>query len=318
MTASQCDFRFNTLRATVLSRYFVVSCVFNLLIAAQVLSQSQNPPPPVPTDARKDLTEKERVQLNKNHEFFKYVLDDAPFRLRNQEDLHPEQKRTGEEEEKAYNYVLAFARSQSLEDLNKYSTKGVPYGNLFGPIRADYLRDLIHVEGRLALILHMKPTKDLEALEGITDLYECWIFPPNSENPLVLVVSELPAGLEPGENLNHQVSFDAYFFKLFHYESRQKKAENSGKHQWRQAPLFLGKTFIDRGPIVVQSSYGDNMLATLAAAVALLIGLIGLLAWWLRRGDQAVRESNRQRLNADVNFVDEPESSRPVNRIQDY
>ena len=49
------------------------------------------------------------------------------------------------------------------------------FENLFHDIRQDYLRELVHIDGTLMLVLPMRPTKALTELDGIENLYEAWV-----------------------------------------------------------------------------------------------------------------------------------------------
>jgi len=222
------------------------------------------------------------------------------------------------EEEKAFNYVLGVAHRQPVERLRKCSLKQVPVENLFHDIRADYLRELIHLEGQLALILPMKPTDDLRDLHGIENLYECWVFPPGRSELICVVVSELPEGVEPGENQNLKVAFDAYYFKLWHYETRKVKdpAKDPEKHEWHKAPLLLGKTFDVKGRVEAGPTYTPGMLYGLIGGLTALV-LVGLgLALWFRRGDKGIQAAARRKIEGGAAFEDDPAGG-PVNRIAD-
>src|SRR4030095_14558787 len=88
----------------------------------------------------------------------------------------PKRSTIADRELKAFDYILAFAKDQPLERLRKYSAKNVPLANLFYPIRKDYIRELIHIEGKLALVLELKPTDDLKDFEKFEHIYEAWVF----------------------------------------------------------------------------------------------------------------------------------------------
>jgi hypothetical protein len=281
-----------------------VVCVALVLTIPSSAQEPGQTPRPTSTEPVKEPSEEELVRLDKNLEYFRSVEDDAPFIARGQQITDVRKGTAAEIELKAYDVVLSHARRQPVERLKKYAVRDVPYANLFRPIRQDYLRELLHFEGRLGLVLAMKPTDNLKELDGIDQLYEAWVFPKGSDDPLCLVVSELPEGVKPGEDLKVWVSFDAYYFKLFHYESRQDKDRSEGKKQWRKAPLFLGRTFEVTGPVVADTSgpYSGSMLAAIAGGIALLIGIALAFTVWFRRGDRDVAATNRRRLEQSVTF----------------
>jgi hypothetical protein len=266
------------------------------------------PPPP-------NVPEEELVRLDKSFPHFQFVEDPGPFIYRGDKIMDARRESAAIRELKAYEYVLAFANRQPIERLRKYSTKDVPVENLFRPIRQDYLRELLHIEGKLALILAMKPTEDLKALEGIEQLYEVWVWPRGSTKLVCVVVSELPEGLQPGEDFNKWVSFDAYYFKLFHYESRQgkEKSDDPDKKQWHRAPLFLGKSVELKGTIQEESTYTPGMLVGVLGGL-LALGLAGfLMTLWFRRSDRHIRTAARQKIEAQAMFDDSPGQPGPVN-----
>jgi hypothetical protein len=234
-------------------------------------------PPPEPTEA-------ERVKLDTDALLgFRHIEDDAPLRTADQ----------NEDEHRAYNYTLAHAHKIPVEVLARHS-EPVRFASLVKPIHQDYLRELIHVEGRLARLSEMKATKFLQETEKVQKLYEGWLFPHDEEFPVCIVFTELPKGLKLGHKLeNVWVSFDGYFFKLMHYETGEKIAPN--KYEWRKAPLLLGHSPQLQPPPKQETgmSFGDLV----PLIIALLLGVVGValgLTLWFRRGDRAVRDTLAQ------------------------
>jgi hypothetical protein len=278
----------------------------------------QTPRPP--TEPVREQSDEELVRLDKSLPEWASVKDDAPYVYAGKREMDAVRVRKMLDEEKAFNYVLSFAHRQPVERLRKCSYKGVPLENLFRDVlRDEYLRELIHVEGRLSLVLPMKPTDDLRDLTGIERLYEAWVFPPGSDKLVCVVVSELPEGVQPGEDQNLRVAFDAYYFKLWHYETRKVKdpAKDPERHEWRRAPLLLGKTFEVTGPAVTaEPTYTPGVLYGLVGGLAAL-GLVGLgITLWFRRGDRGVRAAARHKIESGVTFENDPAGG-PVNRIAD-
>jgi len=274
-------------------------------------------PPPKATEPPPQPSEEELVRLPQDHEYFKFVEDEGPFLNRGKPVADPALGTAAKMELKAYDFVLAHAKRQPVERLTTYSVRGVPFDNLFRPIKQDYLRELLHFEGRLALVLAMKPTDELKNLDGVDRLYEAWVTPRGSRHYACLVVTELPPGIEPGENQTASVAFDAYYFKLFHYESREPKDRaDPDKKQWHKAPLFLGRTF-EVFPEAPEPTYSPMMLAAVVTGLVAL-GLVALgMGLWFRRGDRRVHTGARDRLHGSVAFDDIPDVPAPVNRIGD-
>jgi hypothetical protein len=285
----------------------VLSAAFAQEPGQTPLPKDTAPPPEVP--------EEELVKLDKSFPHFAFVEDPGPFIYRGEKIMDARREGAAIRELKAYEYVLAFANRQPADRLKKYSTKNVPIENLFRPIRQDYLRELLHIEGKLALVLSMKPTDELNKLDGIEQLYEVWVFPRGSNKLVCVVVSELPEGVQPGEDFNTWVAFDAYYFKLFHYESRQTKenSEDPEKKQWHRAPLFLGKTIEVIPSVQNDSTYTPGMLFGVIGGLAAL-GLAGfLITLWFRRGDRHIRTAARQTIEAQVSFEDVSGQPGPTN-----
>ena len=240
-----------------------------------------------PAPRSDDRPEAERVQLDPRDPVFQGVRD---------KEAMPDRKdKKGAEEYFAQSYVLAHARKFPPEVLDKYARRNVPYGNLVGPIHADYQFKLIHVEGWLQRLRREEPNEKMAA-DGIADFYEAWVEvprPPGStDDPYLVCVgfTELPPGLKPVEQPQGKwVAFDGYYFKLLRYESGERLPD--GKYKARIAPLLLGRTIQ-----LAQPPEGDSPLSFRSTFVPLVLGLLGVilavtlgLTLWFRRGDRRAR-----------------------------
>lgn len=294
-------------------------CAFVLATIGMGQEPGQTPRPK-DVEPPKDVPEEELVKLDKKFEHFKFIEDDAPFINRGSKTGDVKRMQAADHEQKAYDYVLHFANRQPDERLQKFSIKNVPVENLLRPIRQDYLRELIHVEGNLALVTEMKSTDSLKDLSGVEKLYEVWVYAKGTNKLVCAVVSALPEGVKPGEDFDIMVSFDAYFFKLWHYESRQQKegSKDLDKKQWQRAPLFLGKSFQVTAPVVVQSTYSPVMLMSVVGGLCALGLTAFLISLWFRKGDQEVKASAIRKIGDQANFENVPESTTPVNRYPDF
>jgi hypothetical protein len=261
-------------------------------------------------------SEEESVRLDKNLRQFYAVRDDAPFRYRGKEMGGVPEINAANDELEAYNYTIEFAARKDPALLKKYSDKKVPWGNLYGDIRHDYLRELLHFEGKMVFLAPFKPTDNLVAA-GISTLYEAWLYPKGSPELICLVVTEVPKGIEPGENLNVWVSFDAYYFKYMQYQSRQEKPKEkqtggADKQQWRRAPLFIGRTFEKIDVVEAEVSFfSGGMFYGVVGALLVLITVGAALSYWFRRGDRAIKEASHRRIQDGVQFENLTEQSTP-------
>lgn len=151
-----------------------------------------------------------------------------------------------------------------------------------------YRGEVVHHEGLLRRVYRSDPPPNARA-RGVDHLYEGWVLDPESGmSPVCLVFTELPPGLTVAEKMNRRVSFDAYFFKKYRYES-----EDSKPGYVREAPLFVG-----RSPVLTDAAPRPALapgwstpllvgfLVVLLATVVLALGL----HFWFRRGDRKVRE----------------------------
>jgi hypothetical protein len=319
------------IHGTTLSTYSTVRRAlfgFSTLLLCALLATgglfAQEPgqtPRPKDVEPPKDLPESELVKLDKKLPWFDFVEDPGPFIYRGDKLMDARREGAAIQEMKAYNYVLGFASRQPLERLKQFSAKDVTVANLYHKnIHKEYLRELIHVEGKIALIQTMLPTDELKELDGIEKLYEVWVYPRGTDKLTVVVVPELPAGLKVGENQTEWVQYDAYYFKLFHYESRQPKdgAKNPDQKQWQSAPLFLGKTveLLPPPPEAQATTYTPWMLGAIIGGLITLAGVAFVITLWFRRGDR-IHATARQAIESQADFDSVPDSQGPVNRISE-
>jgi hypothetical protein len=232
------------------------------------------------------------IKLNKNLRIFREIADDAPMT-----DVKP----TGEkwEEFEAWQRVLLHAREFSPEQLDQAARRDVSFADLFKEGRRDYKLDLVRFEGRLVRVKPMATNRRLQEA-GVNTVYEGWLIPQGEPagNPICIVISELPEGLELPENgklMNRWVAFAGYSFKLMRYESQEKDQDE--KNKWKRAPLLIGRTVI---PLDTPENGSSPWLTTFVPVVGggiLLLAGIGLaLTWWFRRGDRrALNEINNVR-----------------------
>jgi hypothetical protein len=192
----------------------------------------------------------------------------------------------GGDEGLAFCEALVKADKTSQEAFARSATRALTYANLFSePER--HRGQVVHLEGRLKRIVRYDPPKST-LLDGLKDQYEGWMFDPENlgANPVCLVFTHLPAGLEPGDKLNVSVAFDGYFFKRYRYRSAEGKV--------RDAPLLIGHTVVVRQPSR-ESSEGEGMFSGLlmTSAWVFITGTIVVgvgLFWWYRRNDRALQD----------------------------
>jgi hypothetical protein len=165
----------------------------------------------------------------------------------------------------------AFARS-GRKNVN------VTWGDLFrDPWR--FRGDVIPMKGRLKRLLP-RDTPVPVFKDGIKVFYEAWIFPKTpGTNPVCVAVLHLPPGLEPGEDLDVDVSFNGYFLQKYRYLTAGKGPRNT--------LLFVAPTLERRSPVgptggraaAMWKAFLPWLLGLFAAVVFIVLGL----SWWFRR-----------------------------------
>jgi hypothetical protein len=189
------------------------------------------------------------------------------------------------EEGMAYCEALVKAHQTSEEFFHKSVTRGLTYPNLF--LEPELHRGkVVHFEGRIKRLIRYEPPAETK-LDGIKDVYEGWVFDPDryGANPVCVVFTDLPAGLEPSDKLDVKVSFNGYFFKKYRYKAADVL---------RDAPLLIGHTIIlKQVPVDTDSEEGGFFSGMLAVTFLAVLGgvffLAFLLTLWYRRSDRQVQ-----------------------------
>jgi len=292
---------------------FVV-CALVLSWSAARADEPGQTPRPTPSEPVLEPTEEEQVRLPKSNPYFQVLEIEGPFENRGEHIADPKRWAKADAEIKAYDFIVAFAKRQPVERMRKYSVRNVPIENLYRKIKQDYFLELLHIEGKLALVQARKPTPGLEDLEKVEALYDVWLIAKGTNKLINLIVTELPAGIEPGENQKAQVAFDAYFFRLLHYESRRPKDRaDPDKKQWESAPMFLGRTFEVLPPEPPAETYTPTMVLGVGIGLGVLAAVGFILAFWFRRGDRRVGTKARDRIHESIVFENIPDPPGPVN-----
>lgn len=231
----------------------------------------------------------------------KYLIDKERLYLKQVKDLVPIQSEDQSQGEfNAYNDIVLFARQFPTDELVANANEML-YGDLFTFSRKEYRFDLIKFEGRLKRVLKLPPNGPLKNA-GIQELYEAWVYPGVSADPVCILLSELPDGLQPSVEYSpaHRVTVAGYYFKVIKYESAQKSKKNPDRNMLRVAPFIIGHSLVLKEPL--NSSARKDWTLNFLPIFLGLIGFISLttlgLTWWFRKGDQAAKEViERQKQN---------------------
>jgi hypothetical protein len=129
----------------------------------------------------------------------------------------------------AYWRCLKWARAQSFADLERRAVKRVVYTQLWE--QPDKYRGKL-----IRLRLHIRRILDWEATEnsaGVRRVYEAWGWTDESKSfPYVVVFTDVPEGIQLGDNLQEEGLFVGYFLKTIAYTAYNKN---------RSSPLLLGR-----------------------------------------------------------------------------
>ena len=240
----------------------------------------------------------DQYALDGDRRYFSLVEWDAPVRG---EDRNPD-------EFEAYNDTLLHARQFTTDELIENATRDVTFRDLVVPTAKDFQFKLIALDGRLKRVRRVEPTKPLKAA-GVTDLYECWIFPTNGSDPLCLLTLELPEGVKPAMEYpsSRPVRFAGYYFKLMQYESATPSPKSPERNVVRRAPLLMARSFTVSpepsrdGGAAWREGFVPGLLAVVGGVAAAAFGL----TWWYRRGDRAVKAAVEARRDRNP-FPDSP------------
>ncbi|MEZ6143070.1 MAG: hypothetical protein R3B84_21105 [Zavarzinella sp.] len=258
--------------------------------------------PAVPSKEDPAKVEERKVRLEKNLPWFEAVLDDGEFR-QTTEFVGLEQVALARQEARAFDYTVVYASSRDQELMKKYAYRDVRFSDLFTNARFDYLRELLHFEGELFMVLRVGAPDGVKADLNTEWLYQAWIKPKGFNEYLTLIVTELPEGIELGkEDLRKKVSFDGYFFKFSHQKFQTKKGNDPAKV--KRVPMLIGKTFdiFPEAPPAKPSIW--PAMTVIGFVIGLLLLVIGLTIWF-RRSDREVKQSLPQPVIDQELFRDE-------------
>jgi hypothetical protein len=174
--------------------------------------------------------------------------------------------------------LLCRAATIPPAELAKQSRRDILFSNLVHD--SDRYRGTpIHRRGILRAIVLHEIDKETNSY-GLARYYQGWVFTEDQPtNPTVVLFASLPDGISPGDNLSHEVSIDAYYFKLLAFASRDGKT--------RFAPMLVGYSPTRR---TAGSSLGADIYQVMTLIVAFVFFIVGFIVWQTRedreRADQ--------------------------------
>lgn len=192
-------------------------------------------------------------------------------------------------ESASYLHLLSMAGRTELAAFEAHRGP-VPNRNDLMNRPGDWRGKVVRLQGRVRRLRELPPDPDLRKY-GIGPLYEAWVFQDQyGAHPVCLLVTSLPAGLKPAENLDEEVSFAGFFYKVYRYASAQT---NEGARVMRDAPLLMGpglrlKPKAKAGGADA-TSWVRDLLPVFFAVIIGTVCLGGFMGWWLSLSDKRVR-----------------------------
>jgi hypothetical protein len=236
-------------------------------------------------------TAREPAPFDKDRLILKRIVDLRPLSLE------------GGDEREPYEDVLLHAHAATADELLKAARRDISLNEMLDEKkeRRDEVRfELVHIEGKLKRLKKISSFARLKDA-GMADLYEAWIFPNKAgrgTDPVCVIVSRPPAGVEPAEDLTPGVPVvtAGYYFKVLEYASNQPNPKDPTRTLFRRAPLLLGQAIaLGTDRPAQNASITDLATLSLVFGGVVMAALIGL-AVWLRRTDAGSRRANYNRL----------------------
>ena len=178
--------------------------------------------------------------------------------------------------------TMCVASTTPPEELAKKARRDVLFANLANDPKL-YRGVPIHRRGVLKSLIMFEGTA-LENAHEFPKYYDAWVFTEDQpDQPTKFVFSALPDGLMPGENLQTEIEFDAFFFKLVAFRNGAGKAVF--------APMLVG--YRPR-LLALDSNVGQGITILLVTLAGLVVGVMSLVWWQNRRDQRVVSEIRRQ------------------------
>ncbi|MBE6425236.1 MAG: hypothetical protein E7029_04475 [Planctomycetaceae bacterium] len=137
---------------------------------------------------------------------------------------------------------------------------------------------------------------DINQRFGITHYFEIFLFPDETpQSPVVILVPELPDGIQPGSSLGYyaELKVPAFFFNTWSYENGKNE---EGKKIRRFAPLLIGGT----PELTVSAVYTPDLFWFYILGGTIFGGLFSLsfILYILSNRENAAFARNRQKMYA--------------------
>jgi hypothetical protein len=244
-------------RRTTLAGLVVAAAAFAGTAAGQSPLPPVSPPgsdeldtrPPLPPDEpKRPSVAREYRYPNPNGRIYHQIRDHYPVQSEAQ----------NRDEYQAWTEVVSFAHTKTAAGLEQHAVRDLTAEDLIESVaprnsptgRSIFRLDLVRLDGKLTKVREVEPTRAL-AERGLKKLYEGWLVPVDESpaQPVCVVLTDLPAGLELGEQPpDRWVSFAGYFFKVTAYPGpdadvkREPNPATPAEAGWLSAPLLVGRS----------------------------------------------------------------------------
>jgi|GEM_PF-2515609 len=245
-------------------------------------SLTEVPPEKVPEPKQRP---EDAYKFDKNHLYLNSVTDFGD----------PKTQADQINQVQAYCDLVMHARKFPQNELEQHAVV-VPWKLLMVAERESYRYELLKFEGQLFRVLKFDAPAQL-ANQGVSTLYEAWLFTEKEEHAICLIFSELPEGLTISKQYEppKPAIITGYYFRSNSYTS-EKKNEKTERNEVRRAPYMIGRsiTYTETSRRDA-SSFVDGFLPGILISVALLSALVLGLVWWFRSSDRAGKAAIRRR-----------------------
>lgn len=282
-------------------RLFAVVLV--MLVGAIVSAES-------PATDKAPVDDSQRFAFDKDRQYLRRIRDFQPLRISGTDPRR-------EDEKEPFEDLVLHARGFTQDELLTAARKDVSYGNMMTQnelSREEVRFELVRVEGKLRRLQRMGSPSRLQQ-NGVGELYEAWIFPTvgRQTDPLCVILSEPPAGVEPAVDINPPLPVIAagYYFKIVEYPSNEPNPNDPTRTLYRRAPLLVGRSVVvDRAGEITPSGVTSLVTVSLALGGVVLVGLL-VMTYWLRKSDAGTRQVHQLRRRNPYTAAEQPPEPEP-------
>lgn len=160
--------------------------------------------------------------------------------------------------------LIGWSRTEPFKKLESRADATLSYSQLRSS-PAHYRAKLVRLRMHVRMVLRYDAAEnDL----GIKNVYEIWGATDDSKTfPYVVVVPELPSGLQVGPNVRGEIVFVGYFFKIMPYMGHDPKA----KPGVLRAPMLLGRIRMAGQVVKSEPLNSPNSLMLMGAMFAAVV-----------------------------------------------